>query len=173
MWRLGRLGARDPEAEVGLRPADWRPDVKLALVISLIVFPFFVVGHHVFWTQAFGMRLVPGLPKEPITLVLTHFIGVALPEEVFYRGFVQPRMRSAFTRRWRVLGADVGWEIPVTSAIFALGHFAGEYDPMRLGPFFPGLVFGWMRARTGSVYGAIVFHALSNILSAFLFASYR
>ncbi|MCC6808627.1 MAG: CPBP family intramembrane metalloprotease [Deltaproteobacteria bacterium] len=181
LWRLGRLGVADPEEAVGLRPARPWFDLKLALLLSLIAFVPFIFGHHWFWTQGIellrpgaGMRFSPALPKDPLTLVLTHFLGVALPEEVFYRGFVQPRMRAAFlTRRWRILGADCGWEIPLTSAIFALGHFAGEYDPMRLGPFFPGLVFGWLRARTGSVYGAIIFHALSNVLSAFLWACYR
>lgn len=170
LWRLGKIES-DPEAAVGLRPANWRYDVKLALIVCAIVFPFFVVGHHFFWTVFFHMRFHFQWPPEPVTLVLTHFIGVALPEEVFYRGFVQPRL--GYPKKWRIFGADVGWEIPVTSAIFALGHFAGEYDPLRLGPFFPGLVFGWLRARTGSVYGAVIFHALSNILSAFLFASYR
>jgi membrane protease YdiL (CAAX protease family) len=180
LWRLGKV-TDDPEAAVGLRTERWGRDLKLGLLCCAIVFPFFVVGHHWFWTQGielvrpgFGMRFHFALPPDPFQLVLTHFIGVALPEEVFYRGFVQPRLRLAFLqKRWTIFGADVGWEIPLASAIFAVGHFAGEYDPLRLGPFFPGLVFGWLRARTGNVYAAIVFHALSNILSAFLFACYR
>ncbi len=179
LWRLGTL-SQDPEAEVGLRAVHLGTDVRLALTLCLIAFVPFGIGHHYWWTtvvQQLGlappMHFAFALPKEPLTLVLTHFLGVALPEEVFYRGFVQPRMRELFLKkRWTLFGADVGWEIPVTSAIFALGHFAGEYDPTRLGPFFPGLVFGWLRARTGSVFGSIIFHALSNILSAFLFACY-
>ncbi len=171
LWRLGQVAA-DPEAEVGLRRRSLRLDLGLAACLAAITFVPFAIGHHFYWTALQGYRVLPGLPPEPVTLVLTHLIGVALPEEVFYRGFVQPRLIPLMPRRFRVFGAEVGWEVPLTSAIFALGHVAGEYDPTRLGPFFPGLLFGWLRARTGTVYGAIVFHAASNVLSAFLFANY-
>jgi membrane protease YdiL (CAAX protease family) len=171
IWRLEKL-YRDPEAEIGLRPASYALDLKLAALLGAITFVPFAIGHHYYWTVVFHYHFAWGLPKDPLTLVLTHLLGVALPEEVFYRGYIQPRL-TQFTRKWRVFGADVGWEIPVTAAIFAFGHFAGEYDPSRLGPFFPALLFGWLRARTGSVYGAVVYHAASNVLSAFLFACYR
>ena len=29
--------------------------------------------------------------------------------------------------------------------------------------FFPGLVFGWMRARSGSILPGVLFHALCNL----------
>ncbi|MCC6875407.1 MAG: CPBP family intramembrane metalloprotease, partial [Sandaracinaceae bacterium] len=30
---------------------------------------------------------------------------------------------------------------------------------------FPGLLFGWMRARRGGIGAALVLHALSNVLA--------
>jgi membrane protease YdiL (CAAX protease family) len=38
--------------------------------------------------------------------------------------------------------------------------------------FFPALVFGWMRARTGGIGAAVLFHALCNIFSATLARGY-
>jgi membrane protease YdiL (CAAX protease family) len=172
LWRLSTLYT-DPESQVGLRTDSYAPDIKLAALMAVLTFVPFAIGHHYFWTLVGHLKFQPALPKEPLTLVLTHLLGVALPEEVFYRGYVQPRLAAMFPRRFSVFGANVGWEIPVTSAIFAMGHFAGEYDPTRLGPFFPGLLFGWLAARTRTVYGAILYHAASNVLSAFLFACYR
>lgn len=171
LWRVGKLG-QDARA-VGLDESRWRTDLAWGLGLCAVAFIPYAIGHHFFWTLFFDRTLAPRWPEGIATLVLTHFFGVALPEEVFYRGFVQPRLAEAFKRRWRILGAEVGWEVPLTSAIFALGHFAGEYDPLRLGPFFPGLLFGWLRAKTGTVYAAVLFHALSNIFSELLFACYR
>ena len=43
---------------------------------------------------------------------------------------------------------------------------------MRLGTFFPGLFFGWLRQRTGSIAAPVVAHALSNLFMATLEASF-
>ena len=52
----------------------------------------------------------------------------------------------------------------MTSALFALGHVATEFHPNRLGVFFPSLLFGWLRARTGGIGAAVV---LSRALQPF------
>ena len=44
-------------------------------------------------------------------------------------------------------------------------------QPWRLATFFPGLLFGWLRARTGNVVAPAVAHALSNLLLVVLDAS--
>jgi hypothetical protein len=97
---------------------------------------------------------------------------VALPEEAFYRGYLQTRLDDAWPRRVRVLGAEVGPSILVTSAIFAAGHFLTIHDPGRLAVFFPSLLFGWLRARTGGVGASIAFHASCNTFSALLYQAY-
>jgi membrane protease YdiL (CAAX protease family) len=38
--------------------------------------------------------------------------------------------------------------------------------------FFPSLVFGWLRAKTGGIGAAVLFHAACNIFSAYLSAGY-
>jgi uncharacterized protein len=45
-------------------------------------------------------------------------------------------------------------------------------QPWRLGTFFPGLLFGWLRERTGNVAGSVVLHALSNLFLQVLEASF-
>ena len=40
--------------------------------------------------------------------------------------------------------------------------------PTRLAVFFPALVFGWMRSRSGSIAPGAVFHALCNVFSEIL-----
>lgn len=101
-------------------------------------------------------------------LVWSHLLGVALPEEVFYRGFVQRRLADGFRRRVRLLGTPIGPEVFLASGLFALSHLVLIPAPFRLAVFFPGLLFGWIRERTDSTAGPIVAHALSNVLLALL-----
>jgi uncharacterized protein len=105
--------------------------------------------------------------------VATHALGVALPEETFYRGYLQPRLETKWPPKTRWLGVTIGRAAIIASALFALGHFLGEWNPLRLGPFLPGLVFAWQRNATGSIIGSITFHASCNILGELLFSLYQ
>ena len=57
--------------------------------------------------------------------------------------------------------------------VFALGHFATIREPTRLAVFFPSLLFGWLRARTGGVGAGIAFHTACNVFSELLRQGYR
>jgi membrane protease YdiL (CAAX protease family) len=109
---------------------------------------------------AFALR-----PPESLLLAATlQLLVVALPEELFYRGWLQTAWaRLAPGRGLTVLGARLGAGFFATQALFAAGHLVSG-QPWRLATFFPGLLFGWLRARTGSVVAPVVAHALSNLL---------
>jgi uncharacterized protein len=51
------------------------------------------------------------------------------------------------------------------AALFAVVHLATEAHVEKLAVFFPGLLFGWMRARRGGIGASIALHALSNVLA--------
>lgn len=97
---------------------------------------------------------------------------IALPEEAFYRGYLQSALDEAFPPRFRVLGAQLGPSVLLTSALFALGHLSTELSAARLAVFFPSLVFGYLRARTGGVGAGLIFHALCNLFASYLGQSY-
>ncbi len=115
-----------------------------------------------------GPLILDRSPWWLVEVLLIHLVVVALPEEVFYRGFVQARLAPLFRRRIRVLGASLGPHVVVASALFALSHLVTIPHPYRLAVFFPGLLFGWLRERTGGVLAPAVLHAASNVLLEFL-----
>jgi membrane protease YdiL (CAAX protease family) len=45
------------------------------------------------------------------------------------------------------------------------------FEPQMLTRFFPGLVFGWMYARTRSILAGTIFHAACNLIMSLLAAS--
>ena len=140
------------------------------LVLAVLIFPPFWIGFKLFWRVK--MPFVFRALASPWNEISGHFLAVALPEEAFFRGYLQTRLDAAWTPRWRVLGADLGPGLLVSSAIFAIGHFLTVPSPDRLAVFFPSLVFGWLRARTGGIGAGVVFHALCNIFSATLQRGY-
>jgi len=148
----------------------WSRGVAAGVGVSLVVLPAFALallaGARVAGLPAvFEPRLPPGLAL----VAATQLLAVALPEELFYRGWMQTAWgRSGPSRR--ILGAEIGPGFLATQALFAAGHLV-TLQPWRLATFFPGLLFGWLRARTGNVVAPAVAHALSNLLLLVLEAS--
>ena len=141
-----------------------------ALLPALLLFPPFSVGFVVWWQPS--SPFVHTLPSHFADQALGQLLLVALPEEAFYRGYLQTTLDDRLGARWRLGGAQVGPGVLVTSAIFAVGHLATELNPSRLAVFFPALVFGWLRAKTGGIGAPLVFHAFCNLFAAYLLSSY-
>jgi membrane protease YdiL (CAAX protease family) len=135
-------------------------------LMAVVVVPFF------FGWRAWFAHIMPKLtfslvvtPAAAANEVLGQLFVIALPEEAFYRGYLQSRLDEVWAPRWRVLGAVVGPGWLATAAIFAVGHLATIPAPSRLAVFFPALVFGWLRARTGGIGAGVLFHMACNVYS--------
>ena len=82
------------------------------------------------------------------------------------------RLDAIFKGRIDLLSAQVGWSLPIQAALFALGHYLTDFNPARLGVFFPALAFGWLRAKRGTIAAPVLFHAASNIFMEVFRAGY-
>lgn len=143
-----------------------------ALAFCTLTFVPFFFGWRHFWHPHGEFRLHVA-PWGALNEIFGQLVIIALPEEAFYRGYLQSRLDDAFPWRVRILGADIGLSLVVTSVIFALGHFATIREPARFAVFFPSLLFGWLRARTGGIGASVAFHASCNIFSEALGKGYR
>lgn len=146
--------------------------IAWALLFAAITFVPFFFGWRTFWHArgTFGLHVQAW---DTLNEVFGQLVIIALPEEAFYRGYLQSRLDEALPGRVRVLGATVGPALIVSSVIFALGHFATIREPARLAVFFPSLVFGWLRARTKGIGASVAFHASCNLFSELLGKGYR
>jgi hypothetical protein len=141
-----------------------------ALLFAAVAFPPFWLGYRFYWHAHAPFHFRP--PASIADDVAGQLLVIALPEEAFFRGFLQTELDRAWRPSVRILGADVGPGLVVAAAIFAVGHLLTTPHPARLAVFFPALVFGWLRARTGGVGAGIVFHAMCNLFSATLGRGY-
>ncbi len=138
--------------------------------LALAIFPVFSLGFSAWWhpTRPFVWHWPRGLAEE----ALGQIVGVALPEEAFFRGYLQTALDDAWPARLHVLGAKLGPSLLVTSALFAVGHYLTNPHPSRLAVFFPSLLFGWLRTRTRGIGASLAFHAACNLFASFLGQSY-
>ncbi len=141
--------------------------VSWAAAFSIITFAPFYFGWR-WWWHPHMKFVLDVLPLPFLNDAAGQLLMIALPEEAFYRGYLQTRLDDAFGANWNVFGAKIGPSLFITSAIFALGHLATVHDPARLAVFFPSLLFGWLRARTRGAGASILFHASCNIFSELL-----
>jgi membrane protease YdiL (CAAX protease family) len=97
--------------------------------------------------------------------------AIAMPEEVFHRGYLMSALDERFVPRRRILGVPMGLGAVLASLLFAVGHLVGMAELARLATFFPALVFSWLWRRSGSLWAPALFHAASNLLMGVLLAS--
>lgn len=135
----------------GLRKSSWLPFIGLVL-LSFVVF-------------------IALYTKDVPTKVETLLFQLTMPgidEEIVFRGIMLVLLNRAFGTPWKVLGANVGWGLLISSVLFGLIHgigFTGSQLQFQfnLVPIIKasiaGLTIGWLRECSGSLYPAIFLHA--------------
>lgn len=132
--------------------------VVLGIVVSGLLLTTYTAVIY-FYGLYTGQNLV--FNSLPVAFVLTQLLLVALPEEVFFRGYLQTRIGN------NIKG------IIIVSLLFALGHFitlclAGGHNiaicSQAVLTFFPSLVMGYLFYKTKSLWASITFHFFANIV---------
>jgi len=157
--------------------------LAFGLGVPAIVFPLFAVvfvGFYEIVCDAGSLRALappgfcarfdgwagahaPAIGWSLVEAAFVQVVVVAIPEELFFRGFLHELCERALPPKRRLLGGGVGAALVLSSALFAVGHLAVGLDPRRLSVFIPGLLFGWMRSATGSILAGVIAHAASNL----------
>ncbi len=142
-------------------------ELGVAIAIAAVVFPLYAVGYY--WWHEPAAAFTLHLPPHVASFALAQLVVVALPEEAFFRGYVQTGLTDTEGRRVRLLGVEVApLAFTLQALLFAVMHVVVEPHPARLAVFFPGLLFGWVRAWRGGIGAAMALHAMSNVYSEIL-----
>ena len=158
-----------PVSWLGLSPRGrWRPILRFGLLGALGAVGVSVAA--LLLASAAGLVDI-ALPPDwwmsvALIVPLAVLIGVlAVGEEIGWRGFLQPALSPLGV--WPALiitGIAWGlWHAPLV----LLGYNYGSTDPLVLAPMVVttvliGIVIGWMRMRTGSVYPGAFAHGALN-----------
>lgn len=186
------LGRRGQDIyDYGFRVEPLKRGLATAGIALLVIFPLFIAGFFAFYEIACKSSLfaqvlpkgtcgtylgledihAPRLTLKFAEYCLVQMLVVALPEELFFRGFMQGLLEKRFVPTRSLFGAKVGLALILSSLAFALVHLPKAGDPRMFATFFPSLMFGWMRSRTNSILASTIAHGASNILIHVLNAS--
>lgn len=166
-WRKRKIDFLDNS------PGMFFRGVLFFVVSAVIIFPPYFLGSHFWMVMVYGRKSFQLAPFPDFwKTAVFQLLLVALPEEFFFRGYMQGALNTVFKARWRVFGAQLGFAWLLTAAVFALSHSFVNYQWWHFSIFFPALVFGWLREKTGSITAPILFHALSNIASDYVARCY-
>lgn len=131
-----------------------RADLRKSAATLLLLAAGGAAAFYLFVRLPLPPSLAPFRGAAPLNgpLAAHLLILVALPEEVFFRGYLYDAFEEG------------GWE-PVlpTALLFAVGHVAISPSAFRALTFFPGLFLGLGRKWSGNVYVPMLAHFLFNL----------
>lgn len=107
-----------------------------------------------------------------VSAVLLVLLVVGPGEELLFRGVVQTRLDQALGRPWRIFGAELGWGWVIASLLFGLAHFLSPttfgHGGWALWTAVSGLLFGYIRAKSGSFVASGLVHGVLLAVAAVL-----
>lgn len=142
-------------AKRGLPPWAGLPPPRPA---ALVTAGLFVAGTAAFFLFRL-LPLPPALrpyagPMPPAgDLLAGQLLLAALPEEVFFRGYLYDAFEEAGLA-----------PVVATAALFAAAHLVIRPTAYRALTLLPGLAFGWARRKTGTVWAPVALHLAFNLL---------
>jgi len=130
-----------------------------------------------------GIILAPGLARaadptvgKALSLFLNYAVFVGFGEEILFRGYTESRLNEVFDRPFKFFGVSFGWSVLVTNLLFGLMHVGVirwilgiNYDvTLAWGcwTMFSGLVFSFLREKTGSIYVPALLHGLPQAIAS-------
>ena len=146
--------------------------VDFALV-SLILFPVSFVVNGFYQKIIFGAQYHPAELPHLLIYIGTQIFLIALPEEFFFRGYMQQNLSEVWPATKKFLGVPFGRAQIFTAIIFALSHSLITVAWWHAFIFFPALVFGWLREKTGTIWAGVLFHAACNVFSYWVRGHYN
>jgi membrane protease YdiL (CAAX protease family) len=136
-------------------------NVAPGLVLAATLLPLFHLGSKAgYWpTRSSSFHLTSG---KVLTFSLLHFLEVILPEELFFRGYLQ--------RYWDNQGGvhflGIRWHrgLWLQALAFGLVHVVARGGAMgTMDRALPGVAFGFLRESTGALWSPAVFHLACNL----------
>ncbi len=101
-----------------------------------------------------GGKRIPG--------IIYMLFATGFGEEIFFRGYIQSRLNEGFGRPFRTWNTHWGWGLIITALLFGIIHaFNPNGTPWwSVWTFVGGLLFGFLREKTGSILAPATVHGI-------------
>ncbi|MBN2589184.1 MAG: CPBP family intramembrane metalloprotease [Sedimentisphaerales bacterium] len=151
--------------QIGFRIGDFRRQLKVLFAAFVIVFSALVAGVLLLDHYKVQLPMRPIIPEGRLYIWFCYqILFVAIPEEVFFRGYLQSNIIYLFNtvtgKKFRFLE---WYGIIICAIVFAVSHVILLGSIISIITFLPGLIMGWLFFRTNSLIAPILFHSIANI----------
>lgn len=175
-----RAAAGDGWKDFGIKP-NFKGNGRW-YALALFFYPI-VIGITILAGISFGgfvptadgvLPIAPFLAALAIGLVPAFFKNIG--EEFGWRGYLVPRLAGTGITRWKlhfIVGAVwAGWHLPYLSTFWTYTEegMATLVPRFFVGTIVAAVVFGEVRLATGSVWPAVLMHAIGNAVATALLA---
>jgi membrane protease YdiL (CAAX protease family) len=157
-------------SQIGFQIGQPKEMLLTLLSTCLVVFSALFCGILLLKYCKVPLPLRPIIPEKGWPLwILYQFAYVAVPEELFFRGYLQSNVTYLLSK---VSGKKLEFlnysGIIICAMVFAAFHVVLQGKIISVLTFFPGLIMGWLFYRTKSLFAPILFHGLANIGYGFI-----
>ncbi|HNW82553.1 MAG TPA: CPBP family intramembrane metalloprotease [bacterium] len=146
-----------------------KPSIKgfrLFFSVSIAVVLIYPVLFFFYWINLKHYQFaIPDTSEifKAVTKGIAAVAVAAIPEEFFFRGYVQEHAFSQFNKKFFKI---ITLKNLFTSLLFGAVHAIAFLDITRASTFFPSLLFGLFTEKSeGRIFYSISFHVISNILA--------
>jgi len=148
--------------QIGLNTNNAMLSLRLLCLVSLLILPSTLLVLLLLRWSGLSLPLQQSAPPQGSWLYWLgyQFLYVALPEEIFFRGYLQSNilMLAKRLKNKSYMSAVVF----ISAFCFAAAHVVINPEITVMLTFLPGLVFGWLFLRTGSLVAPVLFHVIAN-----------
>jgi membrane protease YdiL (CAAX protease family) len=134
---------------------------------------------------AVGLIAIPSIQQaagtangHALAIFLAYAFFVGFGEEILYRGYMQSRLNEVFGKPYRFFEVAFGWGTIITALFFGLSHvglirwmlgMSGSLTwAWGFWTVFSGLVFGFVREKSGSILAPALLHGLPQAFAEVL-----
>ncbi len=168
--------------DMSYRHWDGAAVLSLVHVVGLVLLARFLKAERTHCPQAasgprigvFLLILIGLTVISALTLPLGKQVGdftyglftIGFGEEIFFRGYIQSRLNRSFGRSFCIWGVHWGWGLIITSIVFGLAHYLHGGGTLWWGMWtvFAGLLFGFLREKTGGIVAPAIAHGVPAAL---------
>ncbi|MBN1975463.1 MAG: CPBP family intramembrane metalloprotease [Sedimentisphaerales bacterium] len=152
-------------SQIGFQTGHFQMLLRILPIACMLVFSVLFLGILILSNYNIPLPMRAIIPKNRwLEWIVYQFMCVAVPEELFFRGYLQTNVITLLTTVKRKKFEVLGWiGIIICAIVFAASHVVIFKNGISIVTFFPGLFFGWLFYKTKSLLAPVLFHGLANI----------
>lgn len=159
--------------EYGITLKGWKNSLLLTSITLLIVYPPYFIVFYLFEIFSKSATFQLTLSQSFLTRFVFLTLFISLPEEYFFRGYLQTELNRLLGKKYRLFGVNFGFGLILSAILFGFVHYLFGAGWSGLLTMFAALLFGWLREQTGGILAPTLFHGFGNIIYVTLVESFQ